>query len=298
MDTQSLLAFTTIAELKSFTEAAEQLHLTQPAVSKRIASLEAQLNCSLFDRIGRQVKLTESGKALLPKAQKILFEIEDAKRALTNLSGVVSGKLALGTSHHIGLHRLPPVLRRFSKAYQDVQLDIKFIDSEQAYDLVNQGSLELGIVTLPPQTPPPLRTEWIWDDPLALLVGPDHKLAQVEAVDLKELSELPAILPSPTTFTRRIVEDVFACRNLAINVSVSTNYLETIKMMVEIGLGWSVLPTSMIDEKVQILPIEGVSMTRKLGVVYHPNHSLSNAAGALLEILRKHSNREQPAADH
>ncbi|WP_163014523.1 LysR family transcriptional regulator, partial [Pseudomonas viridiflava] len=107
----NLNAFIAIAEIGSFSGAGERLHLTQPAISKRIAGLEQQLNVRLFDRLGREVSLTEAGRALLPRAYQILNVLDDTRRDLTNLTGEISGRLTLATSHHIGLHRLPPVLR-------------------------------------------------------------------------------------------------------------------------------------------------------------------------------------------
>ena len=149
MDTANLQTFIAAAELKSFSLAAEQLYLTQPAVSKRVATLEAELGTTLFDRIARRVSLTEAGRALLPRAKTILREIEDSRRLISNLTGTMAGQLNIGTSHHIGLHRLPPVLRQFSKSYPDVVLDLQFMDSEAACRAVQTGDLELGIVTLP-----------------------------------------------------------------------------------------------------------------------------------------------------
>ncbi len=285
MDIASLQAFVTVAEARSFSEAANQLHLTQPAISKRIALLESSLNCQLFDRIGRQTSLTEAGQALLPRAQRILFEMEDMRRELSNLSGEVGGTLKIGTSHHIGLHRLPPILKSFSRLYPEVNLDIQFIDSEMAVDLLMQGQLELGIVTLPPDPHPTLHTIAVWDDPLAFMVSVEHPLAQKTKIELQALAAYPAILPSLSTFTRRIVEKLFQAEALNIDVAISTNYLETIKMMTAIGLGWTVLPATMVDQEVCRLPISQVSLSRTLGVVYHPGHSLSNAAKAILQLL-------------
>lgn len=285
MDIATLQAFITVADTRSFSEAALRLHLTQPAISKRIALLESNLNCQLFDRIGRQITLTEAGQALLPRAQRILFEMEDMRRELSNLSGEVSGTLKIGTSHHIGLHRLPPVLKSFSKQHPEVKLDIQFIDSEMAFDLIMQGELELGIVTLPPEPHPTLRTRTVWTDPLAFMVSVEHVLASQSQVALQDLANHPAILPSMATFTRRIVEKLFHEQALKIELAISTNYLETIKMMSSIGLGWTVLPETMLDEEMHRLPIPDVNLNRALGVVFHPGHSLSNAAKAILNLL-------------
>lgn len=288
MEPQQLRAFIEIAETGSFSEAAQQLNITQPAISKRVASLETELNHQLFDRIGRSVKLTEAGHALLPRARRILMDIEDTRRALSNLRGIVSGTLTVGTSHHIGLHRLPPILRKYSKLYPDVKLDMKFIDSEQAFDGINYGHIELGIITLSPSPSPSPHViqETVWTDDLVVMVHKDHPLLnQLEPVSLATLATLPAILPSNTTITRRIVEQHFRKANLTLNVSMSTNYLETIKMMVSIGLGWSLLPSTMLDDSVRALPVTDCPLQRPLGVVFHPDHSLSNAAKAMLDLL-------------
>ena len=285
MDTQALTAFLAVAESGSFSTAAERLFLTQPAVSKRIAQLEQQLGTRLFDRVGRRIRLTEAGEALLPRARQVLLELEDMGRAISNLTGTVSGTLRIGTSHHIGLHRLPPVLRRFSREYPDVKLDIHFIDSEEAWEAVLHGDLEMGVVTLPPQPDPRLHSQAVWQDPLVFMAAPEHPLARLDRVTLETLTGYSAILPSPVTFTRRIVESLFEEQALTLNISMSTNYLETIHMMVSIGLGWSVLPETMLDDSVVRLNVDTALPVRRLGVVTHPGRSRSNAAGAFLDIL-------------
>lgn len=285
MDTQALQAFMAVAENSSFSIAAEKLFLTQPAVSKRIAQLEQQLDTRLFDRVGRRTTLTEAGRALLPRARRVLLELEDMGRAISNLTSHVGGTLRIGTSHHIGLHRLPPVLRRFSRDYPDVRLDIHFIDSEEAWESVLHGELEMGVVTLPPVPDRRLHSEVVWDDPLVFMAAPDHPLAQRRALPLETLTGHNAILPSLATFTRRIVESLFRERELALNISMSTNYLETIHMMASIGLGWSVLPETMLDDSVVRLDVDTPLPMRQLGVVTHPSHSRSSAARAFLDTL-------------
>ncbi len=286
IDTPTLTAFMAVAETGSFSAAAERLYITQPAISKRIALLEQQLDARLFDRVGRQIKLTEAGNALMPRARQVLMDVEDMARAIHDLSGEVSGKLRIGTSHHIGLHRLPPVLRQFSRDYPKVTLDIHFIDSEEAWEGVLHGELEMGVVTLPPQPDERLHSKVIWQDPLVFMCAPEHPLARQENLTLEALTGHSAILPSPVTFTRGIVERLFDEHNLKLDIAMSTNYLETIHMMVSIGLGWSVLPATMVDQGVVQLPVDAPLPERQLGVVTHPARSQSNAAQAFLRALR------------
>ena len=285
MDVSNLKAFLAVAETGSFSSASEQLFLTQPAISKRIATLETELETALFDRIGRQVTLTQAGKALLPRAQKILIESEDSTRIIRNLSGEVSGLLSIGTSHHIGLHRLPPVLRAFTKAYPDVELDIHFMDSEEVCRAVEHGDLELGIVTLPLQPAPVLQTKLIWPDPLSVIVGKGHPLYAQKQVTLKQLAEHKAVLPARGTFTREIIEQAFLKNKVSVNISLSTNYLETIKMLVSVGLGWSVLPESMLSHDIKAIAAQGLKLKRELGMVWHKARTLSNSAQALQSQL-------------
>ncbi len=286
MDTQWLQAFVAVADYGSFSLAAEHLHLTQPAVSKRVAALEDRSNTMLFDRIGREVHLTEAGRTLLPHARRVLQELADSRRALSRLSDGVSGQLSIGTSHHIGLHHLPPVLRAYTQHYPAVDLDIDFMDSEQAIHAVEQGRLELAIVTLPPVTPPRLICQLIWPDPMAIVAAPTHPLAKLNRISVHELSEHPALLPDVQTYTHDIVKSAMARHGISPRVRLATNYLETLKMLVSVGLGWSALPLSMTDDQVIALNVPEISLSRELGVVRHARRSLSRAAEHLLEMLR------------
>ncbi len=249
MDIANLQAFVSVAEAGSFSAAAEQLFLTQPAISKRIAQLESELDSRLFDRIGRHTALTESGRALLPRARRILAEVEDSRRAISNLSMRVAGSLRIGTSHHIGLHRLPPVLRQYTLDWPEVELDLHFMDSEQACRDVLHGRLELGIVTLPPDPAEDLAVREVWPDPLDFVTGREHPLARAGRVTPAQLCRHDAILPATGTYTRAIIEQALAPRGLTVPVRMATNYLETIKMLVSVGLGWSVLPRSCIRDR-------------------------------------------------
>jgi DNA-binding transcriptional LysR family regulator len=285
MDTQALAAFVEVAESGSFSRAGESLHLSQPAISKRIAALEEQLRAPLFDRVGRTIGLTDAGRALLPYAKRALQDIEDGRRALSQLSGKVGGRLSIGTSHHIGLHRLPPVLSAFTQQYPDVDLDIHFMDSEVACEAVLAGKLELGIVTLPAQKLPSLEMRMVWPDPLSVVVAPTHALARKKKVTLKELADFPAVLPDEATYTHRIVKAELQKHGVAPRIRLATNYLETLKMLVGIGLGWSVLPQSMIDGSICTVKIAELKMRRELGAVWHERRTLSAAARALLAAL-------------
>lgn len=286
MDIHAIQAFIEVARLESFSRAADSLFLTQPAVSKRIATLEDELGTRLFDRIGRQIALTEAGKLLLPRAHALIDESKEMKRLVSNLSESIGGDLTLGTSHHIGLRRLPPVLKKFNRSYPDVNLDIRFMDSEQACNDVEHGDLELAIVTLPTIPAPALEITPIWNDQLVMVASPSHPLAKIAPVSIETLSEHAAVLPAKNTFTRSIIEEAFQQQKIKMNIGMSTNYLETLRMLAVAGLGWTVLPQTMVDDELTIIS-DAMTLTRKLGAVVHRSRTLSNAGKAMLAIATK-----------
>jgi len=288
MEIDGLKAFLAVAEAASFSIAADRLHLTQPAVSKRIALLEQQLDTRLFDRIGRTVRLTHSGQVLLTRANQILQQVEDTERAVRNLAGEVGGQLSLATSHHVGLWRLPAVLRSYIASHPGVALDLHFMDSEVAHERIIQGELEMAIITLAPSVHEKLVAEPIWRDELVFVAASGHPLSEEQQISVDDLAEYSAILPDMTTFTGRIVKGMFEERQLPLNIGMSTNYLETIKMLIGVGLGWSVLPRTMLDDEVVLLNIEQ-PIERTLGVIHHVNRTLSNAGRAFIETLRAES---------
>ena len=292
MDLDNLKAFIGVARRKSFSLASEDLFITQPAVSKRVAALEAQIGASLFDRLGKNIQLTQAGRVLLPRAEQIVRQLEEARQEIADLSGDVRGELKVATSHHLGLHKLPPVLRAFASAYPLVNLKFEFLDSEIALERVQRGLCELAVVTLAPEPIEQLEFEILWQDQLRFVTSLNSELP--DNTNLLTLSEAPAILPDLSTYTGRLVKRCFNERHLPLSINMTTNYLETIKMMVSVGLGWSVLPESMLDDHIRPLRLGGVSLTRDLGVARHHKRQLSNAAEAFYDVL--HANRALPRA--
>jgi DNA-binding transcriptional LysR family regulator len=284
MNNQNLKAFITVAECNSFSVAADRLYLTQSAISKRIAQLEQQIGKRLFDRIARQVSLTEAGVELLPRAQRILTEYENALQAINDLSGEATGTLRLAISHHLGLHRLPPILKQFALQFPNVTLDIEFTDSEKAYDQVLHGETEVAVITLALDSHHNINSKKIWRDPLQFVCANDHPLAMLQQPALEDLAKYPIILPGLNTYTGRIIQNLFHQQGIPLKSTMSTNYLETISTMVEIGLGWSVLPETLVRD-LCVMPFDQVNIARELGYIHHTNRSLSNAAVEFLNLL-------------
>ena len=262
------------------------MYLTQSAVSKRIKQLEEQLGTTLFDRHNRTISLTEAGEALLPRAQHILDLVSDTELELENISGDISGSLTLATSHHIGLHRLPPVLRKFVHAHPNVDLDLQFMGSERAYQAVRLRQVDLALTTLEQTPKSDIAAIPLWQDDMVCVCAANHRLAGIPQVLLQDLSSEPAILPEPDTITYQLINNVFAAEGLTLKAPMPTNYLETIKMLVSVGMGWSVLPSSMVnDDALTVINWPGTSLRRQLGAVFLKHRTQSNAATALMDLL-------------
>jgi len=286
MQINQINAFLAVAELGSFSRAAEQLHITQPAVSKRIRQLEISINTALFDRISKRSILTPNGQAFKPHAERILQELKSYRFSLSRQQDSPSGSLSFATSHHIGLHRLPGTLRDFKIRYPQVDLDLHFMDSEDACVAIANNELELAIVTLPEIADEKLDCEPVWIDQLVVVMAADHALAGQLEIDPLELLEHAAILPSLDTFTRKIINGLFAANKDQLKIILETNYLETIKVMVSANLGWSILPQSMVDSSLSSHRLRGLDVHRPLGIVTRKNRTLSLSSTAMIDLLR------------
>ncbi|WP_230659965.1 LysR family transcriptional regulator [Psychrobacter sp. I-STPA10] len=286
MNTTNLTTFITVMQTGSISGAAEKLFITQPAVSKRIKNLEDEFNVILFDTLGRGIVPTQAATELLPHAKRWLDDYDNFKINIQNSQQTVSGKLVIGTSHHIGLHHLPPVLKQFIQMYPAVQLEVHFVDSESAHKSVLDGDLSLAFLTLPPVYDKRLTYYTLWSDPLYFVTGTLSSLAKKSNVSLEELAHYGAILPAANTFTSQITLAEFAKQNLKPYATMSTNPLESIRMLVSVGLGWSVLPQTLINQDLARIDMaENLELQRYLGVVINPHLTRSASVEALMQLL-------------
>lgn len=286
MNTTNLITFATVMQTRSISVAAEKLYITQPAVSKRIKNLEDEFSVTLFNTVGRGIIPTEAAHQLLPHVKRWINDYETCKAALQHNKNTATGRLVIGTSHHIGLHHLSGVLRRFVQEYPAVQLEVHFLDSEEAHKAVLDGDVALAFLTLPPTLDRRLDYHTLWSDPLYFVTGTLSPLAQKSNVSLATLARYPAILPAANTFTSQITLAEFAKQNLRPYAVMNTNPLESIRMLVSVGLGWSVLPQTLINQDLVKIDLkEDIELQRHLGMVTNPILTRSASCQALMDIL-------------
>ncbi len=291
MDFYQLFYFKKVAETKSLSRAAEELLITQPAISKQMKALEDELGGRLLDRIGKKVFLTRTGEVLLLHSDRILRLLEEAKTAVRDMSEECSGELVIGTSDHISLHRLPRMLKAYITAFPKVDLILRCHRSETVLDMVSKNLVDIGVITLP-QVSANLISRVIWKDPMSLVLPRGHPLAGLKKIRLKDIIPYGMILPEAGTTTRRNIDFAFMKKKLIPKVAMEVAYIETIKGLVKVGLGVSVLPDKAVENEVMSgelakATLVDANFSRDLGVVYLKDKFLSRPAVEFLKFLEK-----------
>jgi len=289
MDINNLQAFIEVAEKKSFSKSAETLKLTQPAVSKRIAALEAELSSRLFDRIGRSVHLTEAGKVLLPSALKISSEVSRIEDEIGNLSNVVNGSLNLGSCEHVNADLLAPVLKSFKDSYPGVEIKLQFVTSDEAIEYIENGRLDMSLCSMGDSpshdSHSRLRSLEIWRDEMCIVCESHHPLAARQGITVQELAEFPAILPSQNTALRKAIDRSMLRHQVEALVCLEAADFQAIRSMANVGLGWALLPESYVGGSLMKINIADLGLYHSVALLRNSDRTMTRAAQAFLDLL-------------
>ncbi|MGC4045191.1 MAG: LysR substrate-binding domain-containing protein [Armatimonas sp.] len=245
MELRQLEAFVCVAQENSFTRAAVRLHLTQPAVTRQIGALEAELGAELFERLGKSIRLSAAGEALLPHAETVLREATEAREAVSEAVAGRSGRLTLAASSTLASYLLPPVLAAFRQAHPGVELQLRTGLSAQVWAQVRSGDAQLGLATTE-GTDEERRHDMLLVTPLGryetiAVVPPRHPLAGNSSLALGTLAGEPLAMSEGTTL-RAFLEGALERAGVVPRITLELDSVEAIKRMVEAGLGISLLP--------------------------------------------------------
>lgn len=294
LDTQQLLTFLAVADTGSFSAAAQRLHVSQPAISKRLSQLEQRLGFSLFDRLGQRVVLTYRGERLLPAVREVQSCLDDIAAAAQLSDDRLSGRLALSLSHYCGLHLLPGVLEAFSTRYPDVLLDLSFHDSERAIEQVAVGEVSLAYATLPPRLDPRVEVQVLWEETLQPVVAARHCPAD-QLADLLTIGQrLPLILPAEATSTRAAIDRWLDDCGLTPPAVIEINQLESIAVLASTGVGWAVIPGTL--QRTGLVTMPGAPSplpVRRLGRIQPVGRAANPLADAFVALAA-----EQASSGH
>lgn len=292
MNLTQLQYFQMAAKYEHFTRAAEAVHIAQPALSRQIRDLESELGLSLFDRVGRGVKLTGAGRAILPRVERMLAERENIRRDIRVLRELEGGTVALGFLHSIGAHLLPGVLATFRSKHPAIGFTLHEGAWSELEQRVRNGDTDLAIISpLPPPGGDLDATELLHED-LVAAVPPRHPLASQREIHLADLAResfifLGASFGELRTITRE------ACRQAGFvpRVAFEAEGLATMRGLVGAGLGVALLPAMSSRVRDEIAPaptcrpLAGRPAHRIIGLVRHAGRPLSPAASAFKDVL-------------
>ncbi|TMV46069.1 LysR family transcriptional regulator [Paenibacillus mesophilus] len=286
--------FYTVADKGSFSMAAQALHMTQPAVTMQVQSLEDYFGTKLLQRSTKKIELTEAGRTLLPFAKRSIDLIKDTDIAMSKFTHMLEGRLQLGASLTIGEYILPRLLGPFSKEYPSISVSLKVMNTTQILEEIFNHQLTFGLVEAPIHHPD-VKAEIVLNDELKLIVPSDHPLAVQESITLDDVLKYPFILREQGSGTRQVMEEElqrvgFGTDRLKIVMELGST--GAIKSAVEAGLGITLMsPTAVRHETAlgifKVKSIEGLTFTRHFYSIYLQAALLPISAVTFLTFLRE-----------
>lgn len=290
MELHQLRYFCAVARTGNFTRAAAAEYVAQPSLSQQILKLEEELGVKLIDRLGREARLTDAGKALLPKAQAILKQIVDAKREVQELAGTSKGEVAIGVIPTIAPYFLPRKLAEFAAELPDIHVHVLEDITPALMEALHAGALDLALMALP-VAGREYSSHEVAREALYAVVPASHRLAAVRAVRLEQLENEPFLLMKEGHCFRDTV--ISACKRarMGVNIVFESGQFATILAMVGAGAGVSIVPEMAVQEHAgcKFLRIDDTRAERRIGVVHLKRHYLSRGQMALLRYLRSTS---------
>lgn len=243
MELQQLRYVVAVAEVRSFTRAAQQCHVVQSALSHQIAKLEREIGARLFERSSRRVVTTAAGEAFLPAAREALDAAERARAEAAAVSGVVSGRLRLGAIPTVTALDLPSTLRDFRDAHPQVDVSLRTDGSEELVGQISAGSVDVAFLGLPTgRTPQGVRSRVLGRDDHVAVVAADHPLAAEQSTDLATLAPYPFVDFTAGTPGRLQTDQAFAAAELERHVAFEVTTGDLAARLVEQRLGIALLP--------------------------------------------------------
>lgn len=289
MNLNHLRVFHAVAGVLSFTRAAEELHLTQPGISKHVKELEEQYGTRLFDRLGKRVALTQAGEILFGMTSDVFRLIGESKVRIDDLNGLTSGKLIIGACATIGTYILPDMLVRFRQRYPGIEIKVDTAFNCQIVEGVLGTALELGFVgNYVPDAR--LSAQPFMTDRMVLIVSVHHPWADRKSpVHLRELIAQPFLLSKPGSGTWKTVAGYLEKAGIRLTNTMELGTTEAVKQAVASNLGVSILAEHVLsrelaDGVIKSVPVAGEALLWDLYFVYHKDRYLSGAARAFLEL--------------
>jgi len=290
MQIESLKVFCDLAETESFTKAAQINKVTQSAVSQQISSLERTFKSLLIERSKKKFRLTREGQVLYEYSKQVIATYDALNSKLQEIKDIISGTIRVATIYSIGLHDLPPYLKKFLKGYPTVNVHVEYRRANQVYDDVIGNVVDLGLVAYP-QRDAKVEVYPLRKDPLVLIVHPQHPLAKNKSIRLKSLSGQKFIGFEPDIPTRKAIDRLLKESSVQVDHVMEFDNIETVKRAVEIDAGVAIVPQGTVIQEVAKqtlaqMTLEDGDFYRPLAAIYKKSKVLSPAMKQFLTILK------------
>jgi DNA-binding transcriptional LysR family regulator len=290
IDFDGVQAFVAIAELGGFNKAAQQLHITQTALTRRVQKLEAYLGLKLLDRTTRRVELTAVGREFLPQARGIVQEMTSAVERLKDMSDNGRGHFTLACVPSMTSHVLPDLIRHYAQQHPDNRIRLLDASSHEVREAVLAGQAELGIA-VSGEKHPELTESVLFEDPLTFICKAPHPLQHKKSVTWTDMRDADLIVVSSFMATRIFMDYQLAKRGLRLQGNYEVQHHATAINLVAAGVGSAILPSSTFQPgdrpHMHKIPITHPSVKRKVTLLRRKHGSLSPAAQAFADLLRK-----------
>lgn len=295
MDIHQLKVFASVFRNKSFSKASEELHLTQPTISSHIKTLEEELNCRLFDRLGRAIIPTKEAGVLYNHAMEVIEKADSIKEAVGQSRKEITGELIIGASTIPGTYVVPSVVSEFKRKYNGISFQVLIEDSKKITEMVAYNELLLGIVGARMEHGKVEYSPFI-EDELILISSP--KISTKKTISAKELVSIPFIIREEGSGTRKIMEKYLSRSGvnlLNLNLIAVLGSTESVKEAVKAGLGASILSKSAVISELKAgiikeIKIKGLRMERTFYIITHEKRSLPNNYRIFLSYLKSRHN--------
>lgn len=287
MNPTHLEAFRAVVQTGGFGKAAEQLFVSQPAVSAQVAALEADLGARLLDRLPRGAVPTAEGRVLFDYSQRLAALEDETRGALAELAGLTRGRLSVGASTTIGVYLLPSLLGAFRRDYPGIQLSAVIDNSEVVERRLSDGSLDLALTEGDAPEAAGLDVRVFRRDELVVIAHPESPIARLKRPAARHMRGVPMILRERGSGTREVVEHALKTAGIEVESTLTLGHTEAIKRAVAAGLGIAVvsaLAVSEADDLALVRPT-GLRLKRPLYLLTRTDRTLSPAAARFVELL-------------
>lgn len=303
MTLAQLRTFATVARLNSFSRAAQELHLTQPAVSAQVVALEDHLKTKLFDRVGKKISLSEAGRVVQAAAEEILTRVGRLQRDLADLGDLRAGTLSVGASQVIGVYLLPHLLAGFRADYPGIDLAVEIEPARRVIDMLLADEVDVALIGEGVHVDDErIAAKPVLRDELVLVVPAGHVFADLETVKPASLADMPFVVPHRDSASSESVLERLAVLGIRPNDVTELGNIGAVKRAVEAGMGVSIVSRMAVereleDGRLRTVPLAGLRLERQVSLCWHHHRPFTKVATAFVQYVARQAASRDAAPD-